>query len=105
VTVFDETGWEFESVKRVYTNFGLAQTGETTGVAWKIVRRSPDSTALRPEEVRMEKMVFAVEPRDGKRFTVKAAMSYHYAPVPGGGSEGSGLKMAEAAVILPGKRP
>jgi hypothetical protein len=74
VTVSDETGWEFETMKRVYANFGLDNNGETTGVAWKIVKQSPDSTALRAEETRVEKLSFPIEPRDGKRFTIRAIM-------------------------------
>jgi hypothetical protein len=107
VTVSDETGWEFETMKRVYANFGLDKNGEMTGVAWKIVRQSPDSTALRAEEIRVEKLNFLVEPRDGKQFTIRARMSYRYAPVPqnGSGREDNATKMAETTLTLPGKRP
>lgn len=107
MTVLDETGWEFETLKRVYANFGLDNSGETTGVAWKIVKQSPDSTALRAEEIRVERLSFAVEPRDGKRFTIRALMRYQYAPGPDdhGGQKGNGGKMAEAVLTVPGKRP
>jgi hypothetical protein len=106
VTVSDETGWEFETTKRIYANFGLDKNGETTGVAWKIARQSPDSTALRAEEVRVEKLRFPVEPRDGKRFTIRAMMLYRYAPgAPDGfGREAEATKMAKAISTLPGKR-
>jgi hypothetical protein len=108
VTVSDETGWEFETIKRVYANFGLDEAGKTTGVAWKIVRTAPDSTALKPEEIRVEKMLFAVEPRDGKQFTIAARLRYQYVPAAGQDgsvSEAGGEKMTEATLTLPGKRP
>jgi hypothetical protein len=107
VTVADESGWEFETIKRVYANFGIDSKGQTSGTAWQIVSRSPDSTALRQEEIRVEKLTFAVEPRDGKRFTIQAKMLYHYAPVVEGpfGREATATKMTEATVYLPGKRP
>jgi hypothetical protein len=107
VTVTDETGWEFETIKRVYANFGLDKNGETTGVAWKIVKQAPDSTALRAEEVRVEKLSFPVERRDGKRFAIRATIYYRYAPAPqddSGGKPGT-TKMAERTLTLPGKRP
>jgi hypothetical protein len=105
VTVSDETGWEFDTMKRVYANFGLDKNGQTTGVAWKIVKQSPDSTALRAEEIRVEKLSFLVEPRDGKRFTIRARMRYHYAPASqdGSGREADATKMAEAILTLPGR--
>jgi hypothetical protein len=107
VTVSDETGWEFETIKRVYANFGADKNGESTGIAWKIVKQSPDSTALRAEEVRIEKMSFSVEPRDGKRFTIQASMRYRYAPGPqdGSGQEIDATEMAQTTVTLPGRRP
>jgi hypothetical protein len=108
VTVSDETGWEFETIKRVYANFGVDRNGESTGIAWKIVKQSPDSTALRAEEVRIEKMSFSVEPRDGKRFTIQARMRYQYAPAPqhdGSSQEVEGAKMAQRTLSLPGRRP
>jgi hypothetical protein len=106
VTVSDETGWEFETMKRVYANFGLDKNGDTTGVAWKIVKPSPDSTALRAEEVRVERLSFPVEPRDAKRFTIRAMMRYRYAPAPHDGPEETeAAKMAETVLILPGRRP
>ena len=107
MTVSDETGWEFESIKRVYANFGLDKNAATTGVAWKIVKQSPDSTALLAEEIRVEKLSFPVEPRDGKRFTIRARMRYRYAPAPqeGSGKEAEATQMAEAILSLPGKRP
>jgi hypothetical protein len=107
VTVSDETGWEFETIKRVYINLGLDEKGNETAVAWKIVRRSPSSTALRAEETRVEKLLFSVEPRDGKRFTVDARMLYQYSPSPGAGSaaDRGAMKMAEAKLALQGRRP
>jgi hypothetical protein len=107
VTVSDETGWEFETMKRIYANFGLDKNGEPTGIAWKIVKQSPDSTALRAEEIRVEKLSFLVEPRDGKQFTIRARMRYHYAPASQdeSGREADATKMVEAILTLPGKRP
>jgi hypothetical protein len=107
VAVSDETGWEFETIKRVYANFGLDKNGETTGVAWKIVKRSPESTALRAEEIRVEKMAFAIQPRDGRRFTIVAKLRYQYAPPSqeSTGRESGATTMAEATLTLPGKRP
>jgi hypothetical protein len=107
VTVSDETGWEFETIKRVYANFGVDKDGETTGVAWKIVKQSPESTALRAEEIRVEKLSFSVEPRDGKQFTIQARMRYQYAPPArdGFGDEPEATRMAEATLTIPGKRP
>jgi hypothetical protein len=107
VTVADETGWEFETIKRIYANFGVDKNGESTGIAWKIVKQSPDSTALRAEEIRVEKISFTVEPRDGKRFMIRARMRYQYAPGPqdGSGQEIDATKMAETTLTLPGKRP
>jgi hypothetical protein len=107
VTVADETGWEFETIKRIYTNFGVDKNGGTTGVAWKIVKQSPSSTALRPEETRVEKLSFLVEPRDGKRFTIQANVRYHYAPAPqdGSGPDAGATKMAESILTIRGKRP
>jgi hypothetical protein len=107
VTVSDESGWEFETIKRVYANFGLDKNGETTGVVWRIVRQSPDSTALRAEEIRVEKLSFLVEPRDGKQFTIRARMGYHYAPASqdGSGRKADAMQMAETVLTLPGRRP
>lgn len=107
MAVSDETGWEFETIKRVYANFGLDKNGETTGVAWKIVKRSPESTALRAEEIRVEKMAFAIQPRDGRRFTIAATLRYQYAPPSqeSAGRESGATTMAEATLTLPGKRP
>jgi hypothetical protein len=107
VTVSDETGWEFETIKRVYANFGVDKNGKTTGVAWHIVKQSPDSTALRAEEIRVEKLSFAIEPRDGKQFTIQATMRYQDAPAPqdGSGQEAGATKMTVTTVTLPGKRP
>jgi hypothetical protein len=107
VTVLDETGWEFETIKRIYANFGLDKNGETTGVAWKIVKQSADSTALRAEEMRVEKFSFPIEPRDAKQFTIQARMRYQYAPAPqdSSGREAEATKMAETTLTLPGRRP
>ncbi|HZD39861.1 MAG TPA: hypothetical protein VE131_04015 [Terriglobales bacterium] len=107
VTVSDETGWEFDTLKRIYTNVGLDKNGETTLVAWKIAHPSPGSTALKPEETREEKLTFAVEPRDGKRFTVQARMLYFFAPPPQGGfdTRAGAAKMAETTLTIPGMRP
>jgi hypothetical protein len=107
VTVSDETGWEFETIKRVYANFGVDKDGETTGVAWKIVKQSPESTALRAEEIRVEKLSFPVEPRDGKQFTIQARIRYRYAPAArdGFGDEPEAMKMAQSTLTIPGKRP
>jgi hypothetical protein len=104
VTVSDETGWEFETIKRVYANVGLDKNEKATGVAWNIVKRSPDSTALRAEEVRVERLSFPIEPRDAKRFTIRAMMRYRYAPAPhdGSGEEAGAAKMAERVLTLPG---
>jgi hypothetical protein len=103
VTVSDETGWEFDTLKRVYANFGLDAKGKATGEAWKIVKRSPSETALKAEESRAEKFSFPIEPRDGKQFTIKGPIRYHYAPSLERGAEAA--KMAEASLTLPGKRP
>ena len=107
MTVSDETGWEFETIKRVYANVGVDQNGESTGIAWKIVKQSPDSTALRAEEVRVEKMSFSIEPRDANRFKIHATMRYQYTPTPqqGPGHELNTTKMAQTTLILRGKRP
>ncbi|HWO41593.1 MAG TPA: hypothetical protein VNO43_07310 [Candidatus Eisenbacteria bacterium] len=107
MTVADETGWEFDTVKRVYANFGVDKNGRTTGVAWEIVKRSPASTSLAAEETRVEKFSFGVEPRDARRFTVRAAMRYRYAPAPQDSSaaETGGQTMAETSLTLPGRRP
>jgi hypothetical protein len=107
VTVSDETGWEFENNKRIYANLGLDANGETTGQAWKILKQSPESTALKAEEIRIEKMSFNVEPRNGKRFTIQARMLYQYAPAQqdDSGQELDARRMAEATLTLPGKRP
>ena len=100
-------GWEFETIKQVYANFGLDKNGETTAVAWQIVKTSPDSTALKAEEVRIEKFSFALDPRDGKRFMIQARMRYQYAPAnhDPSGKESDANIMAEATLTLPGKRP
>jgi hypothetical protein len=107
VTVSDETGWEFETIKRIYANFGVDNEGKTTEVAWKIVKQSSDSTALRADEIRVENLSFPIEPRDGKRFTIEARMGYRYVPAPrdGSGQEAEAIKMAETTLTLPGKRP
>jgi hypothetical protein len=107
VTVSDETGWEFETKKRIYANFGVDSDGRTTATAWNIVKLSPESSALRAEETRREKIDFAVEPRDGRQFTIKATLRYRYAPPANDdpGSEGDAETMAETALTLAGKRP
>ncbi|MBI4527746.1 MAG: hypothetical protein HY695_28450 [Deltaproteobacteria bacterium] len=107
MTVSDETGWEFDTLKRVYANFGLDKNGETTGVAWKIVYPSPSSTALKPEEIRNEKLIFPVQPRDAKQFTIQARMRYHYTPPSpeGFGHEPEATKIVETTLTIPGKRP
>jgi hypothetical protein len=85
----------------------MDQSGKTTGVVWRIVKTSPESMALRAEEVRAEKMQFAVEPRDGKQFTISARILYQYAPASqdGSGLEAGATTMAESTLTLPGKRP
>jgi hypothetical protein len=103
VTVSDETGWEFETLKRVYANAGLDAEGKPTGLAWKIVKQSPSGTGLKAEESRVEKFSFPIDPRDGREFTIKATVRYHYAPSFEGGAEAT--NMAEASLALPGKRP
>jgi hypothetical protein len=107
VTVSDETGWEFDTLKRSYANVGLDKNGETTLVAWKIAQPSAASTALKPEETREEKLIFAVEPREGKSFTVRARMRYFFAPPPQGGfdDEAAAVEMAETTLKIPGMRP
>jgi hypothetical protein len=107
VTVSDETGWEFDTLKRIYTNVGLGKNRETTLVAWKIAQPSPTSTALKPEETREEKLIFAVAPQDGKRFKVRATMRYFFAPSSQGGfgDQTAAAKMAEKILTVPGKRP
>jgi hypothetical protein len=107
VTVSDETGWEFDTLKKIYTNAGLDKNGEMTLIAWKIVKPSPASTALMSEETREEKMIFWVEPQDGKLFTIRAAMRYFFAPPPQGGFQdnAAATKMAEVTVTIAGKRP
>jgi len=106
VTVSDETAWEFDTLKRIYTNVGLDKNGETTLLAWKITQPSLASTALKPEETREEKLIFAVAPQDGKRFTVRATMRYFFAPPPQGGfgDQAAAAKMAEKTLTIPGKR-
>jgi hypothetical protein len=107
VTVSEETGWEFDILKRIYANVGLDKNGAATLVAWKIVQPSPSSTALKPEELREEKMIFSIDPRDGKRFTVRAVMRYFFAPPSqaGFGDQAAATKMAETILTVPGKRP
>jgi hypothetical protein len=107
VTVSDETGWEFDTLKRVYSNVGLDKNGETTLVAWKIVRKSSGSTALGPEETRKERLKFSVQPRDGKQFTIGARMRYFFAPPPqaGFGQAIDAPEMDRATLTIPGKRP
>jgi hypothetical protein len=106
VTVSDESGWEFDTLKRIYTNVGLGKNRETTLVAWKIAQLSPASTALKPEETREEKLIFAVAPQDGKRFTVRATLRYFFAPSSQGGfgDQAAAAKMAEKILTVPGKR-
>lgn len=102
----DETGWEFETKKRIYANFGVDSDGRTTATAWNIVKPSPESSALRAEETRREKIDFAVEPRDGRQFTIKATLRYRYAPPANdSGREGDAETMAETFLTLAGKRP
>lgn len=107
VTVSDETGWEFDTLKRTYSNVGLDKNGDKTLVAWKIVKQAPSSTALKPEETRQEKLLFQIQPQDGKRFTIRARMRYFFAPPPqtGFGQESQAPEMAAATLTIPGKRP
>lgn len=107
MTVSDEAGWEFDTLKRIYTNVGLDKNGEATLLAWKISQPSSASTALKPEETREEKLIFAVAPEDGKRFTVRATMRYFFAPPLQGGfsDQAAAAKMAEKTLTIPGKRP
>ena len=101
----DETGWEFETVKRTYANVGLNEEGQETLVAWEIVRRSPRSTALEPEEVRRETLVFPIRSWEARAFTVQARMLYRFATVPAGfGPEGPAVRMAETSLTVPGER-
>lgn len=104
VTVSDETGWDFDTLRRTYANVGLDKSSETTLVAWKIVQPSPGSTALKPEETREEKMIFRVEPRDARQFTVRAVMRYFFTPPPPGGfgPESDAPEMAQATLTIPG---
>lgn len=105
MSVSDETGWEFETVKRVYANVGLSAEGRQTSVAWEIVRLSPRSTALEPEEVRRETLVFPIPRWEARVFTVQARMVYRFAPGGAGfGREGASVRMAESAISLPGER-
>ena len=107
VTVSDETGWDFDTLRRAYANVGLDKNGETTLVAWKIVQPSPASTALKPEETREERLIFAIEPRDAKQFKIRAQMRYFFAPPSqaGFGREPAAPEMARATLTVPGKRP
>jgi hypothetical protein len=107
VTVSDETGWEFDTAQRIYANLGLDKNGEKTLVAWKIVKQAPSSTALRAEEIREEKLLFQIQPQDGKRFTIHASMRYFFAPSPqaGFGQEPQAPEMAKATLTIPGMRP
>ena len=105
MTASDETGWEFGTVERTYANAGLTADGRETVVAWEIVRVSPRSTALQPEEVRRETLTFPVRRREARRFTVRARMAYHFAPTAGTfAREGPSVPMAEDSVTLPGDR-
>ena len=102
----DETGWEFETAKRIYANVGLNEKGQETLVAWEIVRLSPHSTALEPEEVRHETLVFPLRPWEARVFTVQARMLYRFAPAPAGfGQEGPSVRMAETSLTVPGEKP
>jgi hypothetical protein len=107
VTVSDETGWEFETLQRSYSNVGLDKDGQATLIAWKIAQPSPAATALKPEEIREEKLIFAVEPRDGNWFTIRARMRYFFAPPPQAGfsDETGAAKMAETSLTIQGMRP
>jgi hypothetical protein len=55
----------------------------------------------------VEKLSFAVEPRDGKQFTIQATMRYQYAPAAqdGSGQDAGATKMAAITVTVPGRRP
>ena len=106
MTARDETGWEFDTVERRYANAGLTEDGRETVVAWEIVRLSPRSTALQPEEVRRETLSFPIPRREARALTVRARMVYRFAPGAGTfGREEPSLPMAETSVTLPGDRP
>jgi len=105
VTASDETGWEFEPVQRAYANVGLTAAGGETIVAWEIVRLSPRSTALEPEEVRREILTLPVRSSEARVFTVRARMRYRFAPGAGAfADEGPSVLMAERSVTLAGHR-
>lgn len=106
MTARDETGWEFDPVQRVYANSGLTEDGRQTVVAWEIVRPSPRSTALAPEEVRRETLTLPIRRREARVFTVRARMFYRFAPTSEAfAPEESLAVMAEASTTLPGGRP
>ena len=105
MTASDETGWEFGTVERTYSNTGLTSEGRETVVAWEIAGVSPRSTALLPDEVRREMIRFSVSRREARRLTVRARLAYHFAPSAGTfAREGPSMPMAEASVTLPGDR-
>jgi len=105
VTASDETGWEFGTVERTYSNTGLTADGHDTVVAWEIMAVSPRSTALKADEVRRETIRFPVHRRDAHLITVRAKLANHFAPSAGTfAREGPSMPMAEASVGLPGSR-
>ena len=106
VTARDETGWEFEPVRRVYANSGLSEGGKPTVVAWEIVRPSPESTSLAPEEVRRESLALPVGRREARVFTVRARRLYRFAPTSEAFAPEEPLAvMAEASTTVRGSRP
>ena len=105
MTASDETGWEFGTVERTYSNTGLTADGRDTVVAWEIADVSPRSTSLHADELRRETFRFPVHRRDARRITVRAKLAYHFAPSTGTfAREGPSMSMAEASIGLPGSR-
>ena len=106
VTVSDETGWEFETIKRIYTNFGLDKSGQATGVAWKIVKRRRLNGVERGRNPRREtQLSHRAAGREALHDTRKNALSVRAAFAgrlgPGRGrNENGGDHMT-----LPGQRP
>ena len=105
MTASDETGWEFGTVERRYSNTGLTTDGRETVVAWDIAGVSPGSTALKPDEVRHETLRFAVGRKEARLFTLRARLTSHFTPSAGTfAREGPSTPMAAASVTLPGDR-
>ncbi len=97
VTAEDASGFAFAVERRLYRNIGLDAGGRETALPWEIVAVADRSTALRPGEVRRERIVLPLPPMPGQPLRLRATLTYRRLP----SSEPLPMAEAQARLALP----